>query len=66
MAYNSGSEWLNQHWSPDYLPNNEWVAATGDGIIAHNESLDSVIYQVKDKLPVEDVTFAYITFDIWQ
>jgi hypothetical protein len=38
-----GSDWINAHWNPDFLPNNKWVAANSNGVIAQNESLDPVI-----------------------
>lgn len=61
-----GSDWINAHWNPDFLPNNMWVAATSNGIIAQNESLDPVIAIARQDFGLNQVTFAFVTFDLWQ
>jgi hypothetical protein len=61
-----GSDWINAHWNPDFLPNNMWVAATSNGIVAQNESLDPVIAFARENFGLNQVTFAFVTFDLWQ
>ena len=66
MPQHVGSTWLYRHWTEDFLPNNQWVAATSDGIVARADSLDDVITTILGRYSLEKVTFAYITFDICQ
>jgi hypothetical protein len=61
-----GSDWLNDHWNPDQLPNNMWVVATSNELIAYNESIDPLIALVQQNFDFNQVTFAYVTFDPWQ
>lgn len=65
MVTHPGSIWLYDHWNSDDLPNNRWVAASANGILAQNEDLDVVLKEVGD-VDLRTVTFAFITFDLWQ
>ena len=60
-----GGSWLDQHWTE--LPNNTWVAATDNEIVAQNESFDQLIVLLADmRIPVADVSFAFATVGLWQ
>jgi hypothetical protein len=63
-----GKEWLENNWDPEKLPyDNEWVAVTDDGVIAHDPSFDKVVTALQGKrLDVQDVTFSYVNFGVWQ
>jgi len=66
MADLPGSDWLRANWNEEALPNNSWVAVTENGVVAENESLEPVIAVVRDHYDWNEVSFAYITFDLWQ
>lgn len=66
MAQNPAAKWLYDHWSPEYLPNNEWTAVTAGGTVIHDKSLDIVIDAVISQGLLEEVTYAFVTFDLWQ
>lgn len=67
MAQHPGSVWLQKNWNDATLPNNEWVAATASGVVAHDPSLDNVIQSLRDTAyTVDDVIFAFVSFDVWQ
>ncbi len=66
MTARSASNWIEEHWSPDELPNNEWIAASPVGIVAHNASLDEVIQEVQNSYKLDELAFAYASFDLWQ
>ena len=60
-----GGNWLDQHWAE--LPNNTWVAATDNEIVAQNESFDQLIVRLVDlRIPVANVSFAFATVGLWQ
>jgi hypothetical protein len=66
MPRHPGATWLYDHWSDNFLPNNQWVAANSDGVVASGNSLDEVIKDVRERYNPEEITFAYITFDLCQ
>ena len=57
-----GSQWIDQNRSR--LPNNEWVAANGSGLVASDVSIDGLLnkIQAQDVDPA-DLTIAFITAD---
>jgi hypothetical protein len=63
-----GKEWLEDNWNPETLPyDNEWVAVSDDGVVAHDPSFDVVVAELrKNQLDVQDVTFSYVNFGVWQ
>jgi hypothetical protein len=62
-----GARWLDEHWNAGDLPNNKWVAASWDGLVAQHESFDAMIATLFAKnFDVDQVCFAYVTFDPWQ
>lgn len=66
MPQYSGLSWLHQHWDESYLPNNEWVAATGNGLVANALSLDDVISEAVENNSLDQLAFAFVTFDLCQ
>ena len=65
MAQHLGSIWLDNNWAN--LPNNLWVAATGNGIVDENRSLERLINALRLKnINLDDVTIVFVTFDILQ
>lgn len=57
-----GSMWIDTHLSG--LPNNEWVASNGTGLVAHDTSMDGLIAKIKDKkIDLAEVAIAFITSD---
>jgi hypothetical protein len=67
MSTHPGSIWLDQNWNQTQLPNDAWVGATGNGIVAQGDTLESVIGQViRQGINLDDVTFSYITFGVIQ
>ena len=62
-----GARWLDEHWNIESLPNNQWVAASWNGLVAQHESFEAVIATLFARnIEVDQVTFAYVTFDPWQ
>ncbi len=43
-----------------------WVAATEQDVVFFAESLDVVIETVVPTYGLENLIFAYVTFDLWQ
>jgi len=67
MAQHPGSAWLDRNWAELQPFNNKWVAATAQRLVASSESLTDAASQVREqKLPLEAVIFAYVTFNIVQ
>jgi len=66
MAISPATQWLQDNWNPDQLPNNRWVLATANGPVAQNESIDPLIEIARSNYRPDQVAFAYVTFDLWQ
>ena len=66
MARHPASDWLYAHWNEQSLPNDCWVAVTSDGLLANNESVETVIETVLRLGRERDVVLAFVTFDAWQ
>lgn len=65
MAQHPGSIWLDNNWNE--LPNNSWVAATGDGIVENNQFFEGLISELRRKeINLDNVTIVFVTFDILQ
>jgi hypothetical protein len=58
-----GSQWLANYWDEMRKFNFEWVAATGDGPIAHDPLLENVIEQVAMRGLEREAVYALIDFD---
>jgi hypothetical protein len=59
---NPGSIWIEGHRAT--LPNNQWVAADGTGLVAHDSSYDGLVVQVKTRgIDLALVAIAYISSD---
>lgn len=63
MAIHPGSIWLEQNWSPQILPEGDWVAASATGIIEHSPDLD-YLYSIIRSMGIhfDDVAIAYVWF----
>jgi hypothetical protein len=58
---------LDEHWDEIQIYENQWLAASAEGVEAYHESLDKVFKQIeaKDKR-LSDVTFLFVTSGIIQ
>lgn len=67
MSVHPGSIWLENHWSPRYLPEGHWVAANQNGLVEHSPIL-SLLYKAINNTGIsfEDVTIAYVWFEVVQ
>jgi hypothetical protein len=65
MARHPGSVWLDRNWGN--LPNNLWIAANANGVVAENRLFDRLIAELR-RLAVDlnDVTIVFVTFDVLQ
>lgn len=66
MAATEAIQWIERHWSPESLPNNMWIVANGNRMLAADESVDPLIDLVRRNFSFEQVAFAWVTFDLWQ
>lgn len=66
MAAHAGAERLERHWNQQFLPNNHWLAATDERLVASSPSLDVVIAEALSRYTLDPVSFAFVTFDLWQ
>lgn len=57
--------WLQQHWSPEYIENDSWVAVSSNGIIAMSGNFESVV-DACDSWPPDSIVFAFASFEVWQ
>jgi hypothetical protein len=65
LRFTTHEPWLDQNWTE--LPNNNWVAATDNGIVSQDESFDQLIVVLKSlDIPIDNVSFAFATFGLWQ
>lgn len=65
MSLHPASIWLDAHW--DELPNNVWVAANSNRVVAYSENLDELLSVLNyDQVDLTTLVFAYVTFDIFQ
>lgn len=65
MAQHPGSIWLDNNWTE--LPNNSWVAATGDGIVEKHTLFERLISELRLKdINLDDVTIVFVTFEVLQ
>lgn len=63
---NLWSEWISAKYGDALLPNNRWIAVYNKDIVASDESIDTVIQKVDENYELSSVSFAYITYDVWQ
>jgi hypothetical protein len=57
-----GSVWIDNN--EDSLPENEWVAANGSGLVANDPTIDGLMAKIRDKhLKPAEVAIAFITPD---
>lgn len=63
MSVHPGSIWLENNWTPNILPDGQWVAADYRGVLEHAPSL-ALLYQIllRMNVPLDTVTIAYIWF----
>jgi hypothetical protein len=65
MAVHPGSRWLDRNWAS--LPNNLWVAASGNGVVAENRIFDRLIDELRRRaIDLNTVTIVFVTLDIVQ
>ena len=57
-----GTLWLREHWLELADRNFQWVAATGEGVVANGERLDEVMDEVMSRGLAEAVVYAYVDF----
>jgi hypothetical protein len=63
---NAWSPWVYEQFTARNLPNHQWIAVTDNRLITSSESLDVVISVVDANYLIDNVDFAYITYDICQ
>lgn len=65
MINQQAENWLNTHWSREYLEDNCWVAASSDGLISSSPDFD-VVLEASSTYELSDIVFAYVSFGVWQ
>lgn len=58
-----GARWLQRNWNELQQFNFEWVAANGEGLIAHDSELEIVMNEVIEENLVNHVVYAFVDFD---
>lgn len=65
MINQKALQWLREHWSPEYIKTNYWVAVSADGLIAMSPDF-KVVLDESERWPIDSVVFAYASFELWQ
>jgi hypothetical protein len=65
MINQDALRWLREHWSPEYLESNCWVAVSAEGVIAVNQDFEMVLNN-SEKWSLDSIVFAYASFELWQ
>ena len=53
--------WLNEHWHPEFLPNNTWIAVGTDGLLGMSETLGALVSSDTLKsADLDEVVFCFI------
>ena len=61
LSHPDGADWIARNWNDELLPYNfEWVAATGDGLLASSHDLDEVFAEVANDDRREEIVFAFV------
>jgi hypothetical protein len=63
---NAWSPWIYEQYIARNLQDHQWIAVTDNRLIVSSESLDVVIGVVDANYLIDNVNFAYITYDICQ
>jgi hypothetical protein len=58
-----GAAWLSRYWEELRSYNFQWVAATGEELIAAHSELDIVINEVIERELANQVVYALVDFD---
>ncbi len=68
MAQSAASDYLDRVWNDlEAQYNNQWVAASAERIVDSAETLDVLFGQLQRRgVATEDLTFAYVTFEVVQ
>ena len=59
MSVQPGSIWIDSHWTD--APKDEWIAVTGNGIIAQNSGIEALYAELAAQpISLKEVTIAYL------